>query len=273
MVGRYPCWTCGLGRGDGDAGGAAQWARPLDAGNGYWPAMSVARPAESAAHDDGFRRRMRTPEGARTTWARLHPQTAVSDARPDPDVAHERPGGIGHCHPCCRCRAGSSGAVELIRTAAAAAVNPWHPHVPSLPSDTTELAHAAGWFDDRRAVDRARARAARRHRPRPTVHGRRPHIAGAPAGPDGLAEGRRVSDEPLAPGLPGLPWIVDRRVPADSVVPPAGFEPAHPPPEGGALSPELRGLVSVGLGRSYQPARCPPAAPVRERAGACRRAG
>jgi site-specific DNA recombinase len=26
------------------------------------------------------------------------------------------------------------------------------------------------------------------------------------------------------------------------VVPPAGFEPAHPPPEGGALSPELRGL-------------------------------
>ena len=25
------------------------------------------------------------------------------------------------------------------------------------------------------------------------------------------------------------------------VVPPAGFEPAHPPPEGGALSPELRG--------------------------------
>ena len=26
------------------------------------------------------------------------------------------------------------------------------------------------------------------------------------------------------------------------VAPPAGFEPAHPPPEGGALSPELRGL-------------------------------
>jgi len=25
-------------------------------------------------------------------------------------------------------------------------------------------------------------------------------------------------------------------------VPPAGIEPAHPPPEGGALSPELRGL-------------------------------
>src|SRR5205823_14161154 len=27
-------------------------------------------------------------------------------------------------------------------------------------------------------------------------------------------------------------------------VPPAGFEPAPPPPEGGALSPELRGLVT-----------------------------
>jgi len=36
-------------------------------------------------------------------------------------------------------------------------------------------------------------------------------------------------------------------------VPPAGFEPAHPPPEGGALSPELRGLVSVGQQRNYQP--------------------
>ena len=30
------------------------------------------------------------------------------------------------------------------------------------------------------------------------------------------------------------------------VVPPAGFEPAHPPPEGGALSPELRGRVAFG---------------------------
>ena len=34
-------------------------------------------------------------------------------------------------------------------------------------------------------------------------------------------------------------------------VPPAGFEPAHPPPEGGALSPELRG---PGSGRGYQAA-------------------
>ncbi len=28
-------------------------------------------------------------------------------------------------------------------------------------------------------------------------------------------------------------------------VPPTGFEPVHPPPEGGALSPELRGLWSM----------------------------
>ena len=42
--------------------------------------------------------------------------------------------------------------------------------------------------------------------------------------------------------------------------PPAGFEPAPPPPEGGALSPELRGLVrrcgdaiaSPGAGRAYR---------------------
>ena len=27
-----------------------------------------------------------------------------------------------------------------------------------------------------------------------------------------------------------------------AVAPPVGFEPTHPPPEGGALSPELRGL-------------------------------
>jgi hypothetical protein len=44
----------------------------------------------------------------------------------------------------------------------------------------------------------------------------------------------------------------DQRI---DVVPPAGFEPAHPPPEGGALSPELRGLVSVGQRKSYQPPR------------------
>ncbi len=32
-----------------------------------------------------------------------------------------------------------------------------------------------------------------------------------------------------------------RRAGSGDDVPPAGFEPAHPPPEGGALSPELRG--------------------------------
>ncbi|GIH06638.1 recombinase [Rhizocola hellebori] len=36
------------------------------------------------------------------------------------------------------------------------------------------------------------------------------------------------------------PWV--RGSKDDSLVPPAGFEPAPPPPEGGALSPELRGL-------------------------------
>jgi hypothetical protein len=30
------------------------------------------------------------------------------------------------------------------------------------------------------------------------------------------------------------------------MVPPAGFEPAHPPSEGDALSPELRGLSPGG---------------------------
>src|SRR4051812_23450072 len=33
---------------------------------------------------------------------------------------------------------------------------------------------------------------------------------------------------------------------AFQLVPPAGFEPALPPPEGGALSPELRGLTKPG---------------------------
>src|SRR5690349_7408990 len=34
---------------------------------------------------------------------------------------------------------------------------------------------------------------------------------------------------------------------ASGVVPPAGFEPALPPPEGGALSPELRGPNPISL--------------------------
>ena len=53
-------------------------------------------------------------------------------------------------------------------------------------------------------------------------------------------------------------------------VPPAGFEPAPPPPEGGALSPELRGhlgarvsAASVALGHESGRARGadPPSAP------------
>ena len=42
----------------------------------------------------------------------------------------------------------------------------------------------------------------------------------------------------------------DPRVVPPAVVPPAGFEPALPPPEGGALSPELRGLTKPGQGIS-----------------------
>src|SRR3954453_2896454 len=38
-------------------------------------------------------------------------------------------------------------------------------------------------------------------------------------------------------------------------VPPAGFEPAPPPPEGGALSPELRG--PCGLAKNNRPAVAP----------------
>ncbi len=44
-----------------------------------------------------------------------------------------------------------------------------------------------------------------------------------------------------------------------SVVPPAGFEPAHPPPEGGALSPELRGR-GAELYRTHGTFRPPPTA-------------
>src|SRR5262249_48916840 len=36
-----------------------------------------------------------------------------------------------------------------------------------------------------------------------------------------------------------------------SHVPPAGFEPAPPPPEGGALSPELRGLSDAAKGSRF----------------------
>ncbi len=52
-----------------------------------------------------------------------------------------------------------------------------------------------------------------------------------------------------AEGLPEAP-----KYGACSVVPPAGFEPAPPPPEGGALSPELRGPGA----RGHRPGRANP---------------
>ena len=39
--------------------------------------------------------------------------------------------------------------------------------------------------------------------------------------------------------------IMKNRVICIKCVPPTGIEPVHPPPEGGALSPELRGLMSM----------------------------
>ena len=41
----------------------------------------------------------------------------------------------------------------------------------------------------------------------------------------------------------------------ESKVPPTGVEPAHPPPEGGALSTELRGLGYFGDYPSASPPR------------------
>jgi hypothetical protein len=60
------------------------------------------------------------------------------------------------------------------------------------------------------------------------------------------SEGRSRFAE-TAPGVAGVGTAVDSAVIAQLMtsgfaVPPAGFEPAPPPPEGGALSPELRGL-------------------------------
>ena len=52
-------------------------------------------------------------------------------------------------------------------------------------------------------------------------------------------------------------WTLRRKEPRRNRqiwVPPAGFEPAPLPPEGSALSPELRGLVPVVRSRRYQPA-------------------
>ena len=51
-----------------------------------------------------------------------------------------------------------------------------------------------------------------------------------------LIQGHTARDFPIAGDLPRLHLNLDL-----STVPPTGFEPVHPPPEGGALSPELRG--------------------------------
>src|SRR5215218_2584082 len=44
-------------------------------------------------------------------------------------------------------------------------------------------------------------------------------------------------------------------------VPPAGFEPALPPPEGGALSPELRGPNCANQPRDHRTVAEPPSPP------------
>jgi hypothetical protein len=57
---------------------------------------------------------------------------------------------------------------------------------------------------------------------------------------DGRTQSDRCTKKPWPESLVrALFWLF--RLDID-LVPPAGFEPAPPPPEGGALSPELRGL-------------------------------
>ena len=54
--------------------------------------------------------------------------------------------------------------------------------------------------------------------------------------PAPLLQGHNAGDFPIAGDLSRL--LLDLH---QVNVPPTGFEPVHPPPEGGALSPELRG--------------------------------
>src|SRR4051812_42483078 len=77
-----------------------------------------------------------------------------------------------------------------------------------------------------------------------------PAVGAAPAG--GRAHGHMVEPRPCAcpdsrrtRSSDGHEWPED-----GDVVPPAGFEPALSPPEGDALSPELRGLRAR---TGYQP--------------------
>ncbi len=54
--------------------------------------------------------------------------------------------------------------------------------------------------------------------------------------PTPLIQGHIAGDFPITRDLSRSQQIFDQLL-----VPPTGFEPVHPPPEGGALSPELRG--------------------------------
>ncbi|GEM_PF-3395849 len=54
--------------------------------------------------------------------------------------------------------------------------------------------------------------------------------------PAPLLQGHNAGDFPIAGDLSRLHLNLHQLN-----VPPTGFEPVHPPPEGGALSPELRG--------------------------------
>ena len=51
-----------------------------------------------------------------------------------------------------------------------------------------------------------------------------------------LIQGQKAGDFLITGDLSRLHFILHQLN-----VPPTGFEPVHPPPEGGALSPELRG--------------------------------
>ena len=54
--------------------------------------------------------------------------------------------------------------------------------------------------------------------------------------PAPVLQGHIARDFPITRDLSRLHLILH-----ELTVPPTGFEPVHPPPEGGALSPELRG--------------------------------
>ena len=57
--------------------------------------------------------------------------------------------------------------------------------------------------------------------------------------PEPVLQGHNAGDFPITGDLSRVHLKLDRLHQLN--VPPTGFEPVHPPPEGGALSPELRG--------------------------------